>query len=95
MGGIKLLLMSVYHGSQIVLHIGGAVEQTLVKREGVHEHTRKKTLGFSRATYFCRKRALSALIGGAEMRSRRPKRLRTASWGEPQLELILQIRRAT
>ncbi|MDR1235640.1 MAG: hypothetical protein LBJ96_01395 [Holosporaceae bacterium] len=64
-----------------------------LKREGVHEHTIKKTLGFSRSTYFRRKRALSALIRGAEVPSRRPKRLRAVSWGEPQLELILQIRR--
>jgi hypothetical protein len=38
-----------------------------LKREGVHEHTIKKTLGFSRSTYFRRKKALSALIGGAEI----------------------------
>ncbi|MDR1236483.1 MAG: hypothetical protein LBJ96_05780 [Holosporaceae bacterium] len=38
-----------------------------LKREGVHEHTIKKTLGFSRSTYFRRKRALSALIRGAEI----------------------------
>ncbi|MDR1235544.1 MAG: integrase core domain-containing protein, partial [Holosporaceae bacterium] len=56
-------------------------------------YTIKKTLRFSRSTYFRRKKALSALIGGAEIPSRRPKRLRAVSWGEPQLEQILQIRR--
>jgi hypothetical protein len=63
-----------------------------LKCDGVHEYTIKKMLGFSRATYYRRKKALSALMRGALVPSRRPKRLRAKSWGEPQLDLILRIR---
>jgi predicted DNA-binding transcriptional regulator AlpA len=65
-----------------------------LKKQGVHGYTIQQVTGISRATYYRRKKALPALMRDVRPPTKRPKRLRIKGWGEPELDLILQIRTA-
>ncbi|GHT99864.1 hypothetical protein FACS1894126_6170 [Alphaproteobacteria bacterium] len=63
-----------------------------LKKQGVDVKILQKTLGFSRATYYRKRKLLQDLRDGIEPPSKRPKHVRMACWTVPQEVLVLKIR---
>ncbi|GHT94874.1 hypothetical protein FACS1894122_11920 [Alphaproteobacteria bacterium] len=63
-----------------------------LKQRGIDVKTLQKTLGFSRATYYRKRKLLQDLRNGIEPPSKRPKNIRRACWTEAQEGLVLKIR---
>jgi hypothetical protein len=63
-----------------------------LKNQGVDVETLQKTLGFSRATYYRKRKLLQNLLMGIMPPSKRPKNIRRACWTEAQEALVLKLR---
>lgn len=64
-----------------------------LKKRGVPDHEIAKVTGISRATYYCKKKALAELgIIGLKSKSTRPKAFRQSKIPKTTIDLILQIR---
>jgi putative transposase len=61
--------------------------------EGVDQRIAQEILGFSRPTYYRMKKNLNNLDQGIAPPSKRPKSVNKRRWGEPQLQLVLKVRR--
>ena len=61
--------------------------------EGVSHKTAQEILSFSRATYYRMRKILKDLEKGIAPPSKRPKKLNKPRWGEPELQLVLMVRR--
>jgi len=65
----------------------------LLKEEGCSPEAAQTFLGFSRATYYRKKKILKDLEKGISPPSKRPKKVNKPRWGEAQMQLVLKIRR--
>lgn len=65
-----------------------------LRAEGVSVAKCAEFCGISRATYFRRKQVLRALAEGVLPPSKAPKRRNKPQWGEAQIQLVLEVRRA-
>jgi transposase InsO family protein len=64
-----------------------------LKSERVSDKTCQLTVGISKATYYRYKARLIELNKGILPPAKRPQSLRKPLWGEPELQLILRLRR--
>ncbi|GHU14571.1 hypothetical protein FACS189449_11440 [Alphaproteobacteria bacterium] len=58
-----------------------------LKQRGIDVETQQKTLGFSRATYYRKRKLLQDLRDGIMPPSKRPKHVRMACWTASQEDL--------
>jgi len=64
-----------------------------LKQEGVCHKTAQEFVGFSKASYYRARQRLKSLAKGILPPSKKPKKLNKPTWGEPQKQLILKLRR--
>lgn len=64
-----------------------------LRQEGVSEALCAQTVGISRATYYRYQHRLRTLEKGLLPPTRRPKTVRTPTWGEAEKQLVLRLRR--
>jgi putative transposase len=64
-----------------------------LKSAGTDEKKIPEFVGYSRATYYRAKKALSNLALGKIPPSKRPKHVNKPKWGEKEKQLVLQVRR--